>query len=760
MACTREERFVLRIFLPSGEYKSIFAATFQTVDELCVLCAAKFMFGPHTQALLFEYEERADGSVAYHVLEGARTLKSVLADWPQDPEKRGAVHRLVFADPHEALSTTDFRAPTSVKARRDVDSNPYTPRAPAPAAPTNTVLSVLANAQSTVLESQRPFRPVQRLSVSLTRQQVQQAGVKGPSPLSSATTGTKEQQPPAAPAEFTLAPFTPPAAGTATLNFVLPTQPLAQQAVPQAPPAQQPLMFTPLDVPAPFMKPIAPLSETTSVSLSSQPAVPQPVVPQKVETPKVEIPKVEATETAAAAPEVVQATPKPSWPRIEQPSTQPEVPATTTTTTATETTTETPKIEPPKTLPEVAMTEPIESSVPMARATKSPTYEVNYDLNAVKTPTVPTTYSFDLEMLSRKGAKGVLVVDTGSHSVKAGVAGEDDPRCVVPTVVARTATGDRTYVGTEAVAQEGLRRVCPLNPEADPDWDLLQGVWEHVFERELRVDVREHPLLLTELPTMSESAKMRMVEVMFEAFHCPALYVANAGVLSLYSQGVTTGLAVDCGNRLQIVPIVDGVAIEHAIHKTRRGFYGLTEHLARLLTRRGYYARTSRDLDAVRQLKEALCYVAADYDAELRRPDADVAATWRSADGTATYTIGHERCMCPEALFRPEMLGLDNAGVAGMAYHAVQACPIDLRRTLLSNIVLSGGSTLFPGFKERLQHDILALAAEHHQNLGPSSVHIAAPENRQYLAWIGGSVLGSLPNFLDQCLTDKQYFEL
>ena len=751
MACTREERFVLRIFLPSGEYKSIFAATFQTVDELCVLCAAKFMFGAHTRALLFEYEERPDGSVAYRVLEGGRTLKSVLQDWPQDPEKRGAVHRLVFADPGEALSTTDFRTPTAVKARRDVDSNPYTPApAPAQAAPTNTVLSVLANAQSTVLENQRPFRPVQRLSVSLTRQQVQQAGVKTQSPLSlqpSITLGKERQaaataaQQPAttapAPAttEFTLAPFTPPAPGTETLNFVLPSQPPA----PQEPPAQQPLMFTPLDEPAPFMKPIAPLVESTPTPAAA-PAAAAPVQKEEPAAP------------TATAPEIVQATPKPSWPRIEQPSTQPE----TTTPAAVTTPTTTTATEPPKTLPEVvALSEPV--AAPVVRTAG---YEVNYDLSAVSVPTVPTTYSFELDMLSRQGAKGVLVVDTGSHSVKAGVAGEDDPRCVVPTVVATTATGDRTYVGSDAVRQDDLRKVCPLNPEADPDWDQLQRVWEHVFERELHMDVREHPLLLTELPTMSESAKMRMVEVMFEVFHCPALYVANAGVLSLYSQGVTTGLAIDCGNRLQIVPIVDGVAIEHAIHKTRRGFYGLTEHLARLLTRRGYYTHTSKQMDTVRQLKEAVCYVAADYDAELRRPEPELAATWRSADGTATYTLGAERFMCPEALFRPEMLGLDNAGVAGMAYDTVQACPIDLRKTLLSNIVLSGGSTLFPGFRERLQHDIVALAAEHRQNIGTGTVRIAAPDNRQCLAWIGGSVLGSLPNFLDQCLTAKQYFEL
>jgi len=247
---------------------------------------------------------------------------------------------------------------------------------------------------------------------------------------------------------------------------------------------------------------------------------------------------------------------------------------------------------------------------------------------------------------------------------------------------------------------------------------------------------------------------------MFEVFHCPALYIANPGVLSLYSQGVTTGLAIDCGNRLQIVPIVDGIAIEHAIHKSRKGFYGLTEHLSRLMTRKGYYIKNTTEMNLVRQMKESICYVAEDYEAELQKSEEELVKTWRSPDGKTEYTLAQERFMCPEALFQPGMLGLDNVGVPGMAYHAVQSCPIDLRKTLFSNIVLSGGSTLFPGFSNRLQKDILKLAAENKQNLGVGSVCISAPKNRKDLAWIGGSVLGSLPNFLDQCVTLQQYSEL
>ena len=37
---------------------------------------------------------------------------------------------------------------------------------------------------------------------------------------------------------------------------------------------------------------------------------------------------------------------------------------------------------------------------------------------------------------------------------------------------------------------------------------------------------------------------------------------------------------------------------------------------------------------------------------------------------------------------------------------AIQACPIDYRKNLYKNIVLSGGSTLFDGFSQRLEKNV------------------------------------------------------
>lgn len=341
--------------------------------------------------------------------------------------------------------------------------------------------------------------------------------------------------------------------------------------------------------------------------------------------------------------------------------------------------------------------------------------------------------------------------------MKAGVAGEDMPRAIVPSLSGYV--GEACYVGQPALMREGLKVKCPIDPRHDIDWDALADMWEYMLCGELRINPNDHPLLMSEVPQMNQVSREKMAEVMFESFDVPALHIGSPAVLSLYAQGLVTGITVDCGNRLQIVPVVDGFVIDSAINKSRHGFAGLTEYLARLLTGRGYFYNTAKQMEVVRKVKEAKCYVALNYEAEMKRKASEVEASYELVDGTVV-TLGQERFQCPEAMFQPEMLGLDMEGVHKMLWKSISKCPIDTRKPLLSNIVVTGGSTLFPGFEKRLEAEIFASATSHGQNLRRSDVKLFAPRNRKYLAWFGGAVLGSIDNFVDDnCLTREQYLE-
>ena len=69
--------------------------------------------------------------------------------------------------------------------------------------------------------------------------------------------------------------------------------------------------------------------------------------------------------------------------------------------------------------------------------------------------------------------------------------------------------------------------------------------------------------------------------------------------------------------------------------------------------------------------------------------------------------IGYERFLGPEVFFHPEFANPDfNTPLSETVDTVIQNCPIDCRRDLYKNIVLSGGSTMFKDFGRRLERDL------------------------------------------------------
>jgi actin-related protein len=114
-------------------------------------------------------------------------------------------------------------------------------------------------------------------------------------------------------------------------------------------------------------------------------------------------------------------------------------------------------------------------------------------------------------------------------------------------------------------------------------------------------------------------------------------------------------------------------------------------------------------------------------------------------------TIGNQRFRCPEALFKPMLIGKEMPGFHEITYQSILKCDVDIRKDLYSNIVMSGGTTMFPSIPERLSKEVTALA--------PSTmkVKVVAPQERKFLVWIGGSILSSLSTFQTMWITKAEY---
>lgn len=354
-----------------------------------------------------------------------------------------------------------------------------------------------------------------------------------------------------------------------------------------------------------------------------------------------------------------------------------------------------------------------------------------------------------------------VVIDNGTGVIKAGFAGDQIPKCRFPNYVGRpkhvrvmagALEGD-IFIGAKAEEHRGLLSIkYPMEHGIVTDWNDMEKIWSYIYSKDqLSTFSEEHPVLLTEAPLNPRPNREKAAEILFETFNVPALFISMQAVLSLYSTGRTTGVVLDSGDGVtHSVPIYEGFALPHSIMRSDIAGRDVSRYLRLLLRKEGIVFRTTAEFESVRTLKEKACYLASN---PVKEESVETEQLNYTLPDGSVINVGPARFRAPEILFKPDLIGEECEGLHEVLMYSIQKSDLDLRKVLFKNIVLSGGSTLFKGFGDRLLSEIKKLSPKDVQ------IKISAPQERLYSTWIGGSILASLDTFKKMWVSKREFDE-
>jgi len=358
-----------------------------------------------------------------------------------------------------------------------------------------------------------------------------------------------------------------------------------------------------------------------------------------------------------------------------------------------------------------------------------------------------------------------VVCDNGSGFVKVGYAGENFPAHIFPSIVGRPLMRfDEDFknvdlkdimCGDDCVKYRSMLQTSyPLKEGIVKNWEDARHLWDFTFHEKLKLSqsqITERKILLTEPPSNPMQNKQNMMEEMLEHYQFSAGKVSVQAMLVLYAQGLLTGVVLDSGDGVShVVPVWEGVVPAHMIKRLDVAGRHITDYMIKLLQLRGYNFNSSADFETVRQIKEQLCYVGYDLDIEKRLglETTTLVQNYTLPDGRV-IKISSERYEAPEVLFQPHLIGLESAGISEMLFNMINEADIDLRSSFYKHIVLSGGSTMYPGMPSRLERDMKNLYLERvlkgdEAGLAKFRLGIEDPPRRKHMVFLGGSVLADI----------------
>lgn len=391
-----------------------------------------------------------------------------------------------------------------------------------------------------------------------------------------------------------------------------------------------------------------------------------------------------------------------------------------------------------------------------------------------------------------------LVFDIGTFNSRFGYSGEDTPKYVFQTQVGISSSQSqqsqdiksKNFIGETELRyfRPGIKVVNPMNNQGYiENQDEFEMLLNHVYSSCLKIESKENPVLFSEPGIHNKDNRTFLSQLMFEKFGTPAMFISKTPVLSAFSCGRSTCLVFDSGaSSTYATPVHDGYVLQKTQIKYDIGGDYISNELSKVLFNKNIrltpHYRFEKEIlengsfktnfldenlfsgvdksyeqfwmkEIVREMKESSLSISEE---SVLGKELNLKPTNYELPDGCNVDLNEERLTILESLFNTNK---DIAGFNGfhsMIIDAINKGDVDIKKEMFSNIFVAGGNTLFAGFPERLQRQLI--------NFAPSNVKIKvlthpSPSERRFSSWIGGSILSSLGTFHQMWFSKQEYEE-
>jgi len=367
-----------------------------------------------------------------------------------------------------------------------------------------------------------------------------------------------------------------------------------------------------------------------------------------------------------------------------------------------------------------------------------------------------------------------FILDTGANSIKCGSDSDEKP-AYFPNSIWRPKTG--RFVVSDEIHKErdtaSLFQLSPMRKGYIVNWDVQRTIWEHIIRDKLKIDPSEFTAVVTE-PHFDPISNQRAIdEVFFEDYGFSAIYRSNNTTIvadRFMELSKSFGcVIVEVGHSFtHIVPYWGEKKLKHAITRLNIGGKLLTNYLKEIISYR--QLNLMDEFRMCQEIKEKLCFLSRKFKfdmkkkEELRRlfvlpdhasdsPGYPLPVNEQLPPNAQFISLSHERFHVPELFFSPHEIGINSLGISEAIYEAIMKTDELQRPILFKNIMVIGGSSSFPNFRQRILEGVRTLTSDEYD------VRVGESGNPADYAYSCARTLSQGVGFEDDVLTRTQWLE-